>query len=237
MSMQIGLAFAAGLLSFLSPCTLPLYPAYLSRLTGLSYSDIQGSGSLTRNRILILSHTAAFILGLSVIYIALGYSAALVGQWFVDFRSWIRIGSGILFVLMGMMLVGLFPVTWLTKDRRWLKSNHGSASYAGSFLLGLGFAAGWTPCIGPMLSSIISLAATEPERGLLYMVVYILGFSIPFFLLGFFLTLFKHIQRYSTIIMKSGGSMLMVIGLLLLTDKLSTISAYLNNIFNFTGLL
>ncbi|HEY0826841.1 MAG TPA: cytochrome c biogenesis protein CcdA [Bacilli bacterium] len=104
-------------------------------------------------------------------------------------------------------------------------------------LLGLGFAAGWTPCIGPMLSSIIGLAAAEPERGLLYMFIYILGFSVPFFLFALFFTMFRRIHRYTSMIMKTGGMVMMGIGLLLITGKLAYVSAYLNNLFNFTGYL
>jgi cytochrome c-type biogenesis protein len=235
MNVQIGLAFLAGLLSFLSPCTLPLYPAYLSRLTGLSYTEISDKNKTGKIRMTIMSHTALFVLGISLIYIMLGFSATLVGGWFIEHRNSIRIGSGILFIVMGLMLTGLFQLRWLVKDRRWTGTERKSGSYAGSFILGLGFAAGWTPCIGPILSSIIGLAAAEPANGLWYMFVYVAGFSLPFFLFAYFFTAFKRIHAYSSLLMKTGGVVLVMAGILLITNKLAVLSGYLNRLFDFTG--
>lgn len=237
MSVQIGLAFLAGLLSFLSPCTLPLYPAYLSRLTGLSFTEIRDQHKTGKIRMIILTHTAVFVLGISLIYIALGFSATLIGGWFVEYRTWIRIGSGVLFIIMGLMLTGLFRLKWLLQDRRWMKTDVKPASYAGSFFLGLGFAAGWTPCIGSMLSSIIGLAAAQPANGLFYMLIYVIGFSIPFFMFAFFFTAFKRIHAYSSKLMKVGGGVLIGAGILLITNKLAMLSVYLNDVFGFTGYL
>jgi cytochrome c-type biogenesis protein len=237
MNLQIGLAFAAGLLSFLSPCTLPLYPAYISRLTGLSYKEIADPGKSRQIRNRIMAHTAVFIAGISLIYFMLGFSATLFGQWLIDYRKWIRIGSGILFMVMGFILVGLLRLRWFVQDRRAMNVERPVGSYLGSFILGLGFAAGWTPCIGPMLGSIIGMAAADPANGLLYMFVYVLGFSLPFFIFAYFFTAFKRIHAYSAVLMKFGGVVLIGIGILLVTNKLAVLSAYLNNLFDFTGIL
>jgi cytochrome c-type biogenesis protein len=237
MNFQIGLAFAAGLLSFLSPCTLPLYPAYISRLTGLSYKEIANPNKSRQIRTQIMAHTTVFIAGISLIYFMLGFSATLFGQWLIDYRDWIRIGSGILFIIMGLMLVGLLRLKWFVQDRRAMKVKRPAGSYLGSFSLGLGFAAGWTPCIGPMLGSIIGMAAVEPANGFLYMFVYVVGFSLPFFIFAYFYTAFKRIHAYSNMLMKSGGVVLIGIGILLVTNKLTVLSAYLNNLFNFSGIL
>ncbi|MDR6226840.1 cytochrome c biogenesis CcdA family protein [Desmospora profundinema] len=237
MTVQMGLAFLAGLLSFLSPCTLPLYPAYLSRLTGLSFTEIRDQHKMGKVRLRILSHTAVFVLGISLIYVMLGFSATLVGGWFVEYRSWIRIGSGILFIIMGFMLMGLFQLKGLLQDRRWMSTDGRTISYTGSFLFGLGFAAGWTPCIGPMLSSIIGLAAVEPANGLLYMMIYVLGFSLPFFLFSFFFPAFKRFHAYSSTMMKAGGVIIIGVGILLITDQLAVLSVYLNDLVGFTGYL
>ncbi|MFD2673272.1 cytochrome c biogenesis CcdA family protein [Marinicrinis sediminis] len=237
MSVQLGVAFAAGLVSFLSPCTLPLYPAYLSRLTGLSYQDMTDKQKSVRVRMQIMTHTAVFVAGISLIYFMLGFSATLVGSWFITYREWIRIGSGMLFIFMGLMLIGVLQWKWFVQDHRSMSSSRPAGSYLGSFLLGLGFAAGWTPCIGPMLGTIIGMAAVDPANGMIYMLVYVLGFSVPFFLFAYFFTSMKRLHRYTRIMMKAGGAILIVIGYLLITDQLAILSARLNEIMNFTGIL
>lgn len=146
MNLQIGLAFAAGLLSFLSPCTLPLYPAYISRLTGLSYKEIADPSKSRQVRNRIIAHTAVFILGISLIYFMLGFSATLFGQWLIDYREWIRIGSGILFIVMGFILVGILRLRWFIQDRRAMNIERPVGSYLGSFLLGFIFAYFFTAC-------------------------------------------------------------------------------------------
>ena len=228
------IAFGAGVLSFISPCTLPLYPAFLSYITGVSVKDMQTVNN-RKIRIKVMLHTLFFLLGISMIYLALGYGASFVGQFFIEYKKLIQQISGILIIVMGLFLVGLFKLEWLMQEKRWQFANK-PVGYVGSIFIGMGFAAGWTPCIGPILSTILLLSATNPSQGMTYMVAYILGFSLPFFILSFFIGTARWITRYSSLIMKLGGVLLILMGILLYTDQITKLSIYLFQLFEGTWL-
>jgi cytochrome c-type biogenesis protein len=222
------LAFGAGFLSFISPCCLPLYPAFLSYITGMSVSDLKTENGMLQRKSLL--HTMFFLIGFSVIFIAIGFGTTMIGSFFVDYQDLIRQLGAILIVFLGFMVVGILKPDFLLKDRKvTLKSR--PAGYFGSFLIGLAFAAGWTPCTGPILLSVITLSASNPSSGLVYMIAYILGFSIPFFILSFFVGRLEWIKKHNVKIMKIGGYVMIIMGVFLFFDWLTRITIYFTNLF------
>ncbi len=222
------LAFGAGVISFLSPCTLPIFPAYLSYITGMSVKEIQGDKSIKVKRKLII-HSVFFLLGLALIFIGLGLGASLVG----DFLQGLFAGSsgllvqrlaGVFIIAMGLFIAGWLNFSWLMKEKRLSVKPQRTLGYAGTIFVGMGFAAGWTPCIGPIFASILVMAANEPGKGLLYTIAYVVGFAVPFLLFTFFIGKSRAVVKYSGIIMKAGGSLMIIMGLLLYTGQLTRIS-------------
>jgi len=231
--LNVFFAFGAGLLSFISPCTLPLYPAFLSYITGMSLDDLK-SDSKRMNKSGML-HTLFFLLGFSLIFIALGFGSSYLGQFFYENLEILRQIGAILIVVFGLMIIGLFTPDFLMKERK-LQFKNRPAGYFGTFLIGLAFSAGWTPCMGPIIGAIISLASTNPGSGMLYMISYVLGFAIPFFILSFFVAKVTAIRKYSGIIMKIGGYIMIAVGILLFFDGMTYIIELLSPIFGgFTG--
>lgn len=230
---NIFLAFGAGFLSFISPCCLPLYPAFLSYITGVSVGELKSENGLVRKRSLI--HTTFFLLGFSSIFIALGFGTSLVGELFQNYQDLIRQIGAILIVVFGLMIIGVFTPKFLMKDHRFEFKNRPSG-YIGSLLIGMAFAAGWTPCTGPILSAVIWLAATNPNSAMIYMIAYILGFAIPFFVLSFFIGKLGWIKKHNMRIMKIGGYLMIVMGILLYFDLMTLIIIYLTQFYGgFTG--
>lgn len=228
------LAFAAGFLSFISPCCLPLYPAFLSYITGMSVGEIKSENAMLQKRSML--HTLFFLVGFSIIFIALGFATSFIGQIFKEYNDLIRQIGAIFIVLFGLMVVGIFQPKWLMKDRKFEFKNR-PAGYLGTVLIGMAFAAGWTPCTGPILASVILLAGSNPGSGMLYMIAYILGFAIPFFILSFFVGKMQWIRKNNVKIMKFGGYIMIVMGVVLYFDWMTKIIALLSPIFGgFTGL-
>ncbi|MFD1926656.1 cytochrome c biogenesis CcdA family protein [Sporosarcina siberiensis] len=227
------IAFGAGLLSFVSPCTLPLYPAFLSYITGMSLDDLQ-SDSKKMNKSGML-HTLFFLIGFSVIFVALGFASSFLGTFFYENMDIIRQIGAILIVLFGLMITGLFTPEFLLKERK-LQFKNRPSGYLGTFFIGLAFSAGWTPCMGPIIGVIIALAGTNPGSGMLYMISYVLGFAIPFFILSFFVTKIGAIRKHSGTIMKVGGYIMIAVGILLFFDGMTYIINLLSPFFGgFTG--
>ena len=222
-------AFGAGVLTFVSPCTLPIYPAFLSYITGVSVTDLKNNQGMLQRRSML--HTLFFLLGFSVIYIALGYSTSLVGSFFTTYKDIIRQVGALVMILMGLVLSGIIQPKFLLRDMKFTFQNRPSG-YIGTFLIGLAFAAGWTPCSGPIIASVISLAATKPESGLIYMIAYVIGFAIPFFVLSFFINGFTWIRTHSEKITKVGGYIIIVLGIILFFDLLVNIIAMFNRLVN-----
>ncbi len=231
--LNILLAFGAGFLSFISPCTLPLYPAFLSYITGMSLDEIKSKKGMHQKRAIL--HTLFFLLGFSIIFIAIGFSASLAKDFFFQYKDLMRQAGAILIVVFGLMIVGLLQVNFLMKDHKFQFKNR-PAGYLGSFVIGFAFAAGWTPCTGPILASIILLAGTNPESGMWYMLAYYFGFAIPFFVLSFFVARLDWIRRNSQKIVKIGGYIMIIMGIILFFDGLTWIIDILSPFFGgFTG--
>jgi cytochrome c-type biogenesis protein len=227
------LAFGAGFLSFISPCCLPLYPAFLSYITGISVSELKTENALMQRRSLL--HTLFFLLGFSLIFISIGFGTSLIGKWFSEYQDFIRQIGAILIIIFGLVIVGIWNPAFLMKDRR-LSFQERPSGYIGSIIIGMAFAAGWTPCMGPILVSVIALAATNPSSGMLYMLAYSLGFAVPFFILSFFIGKLQWIRRHSEKMMKIGGYVMIAMGVVLFFDWMTKISAYMISIFGgFTG--
>lgn len=226
----IWIALWAGVLSFISPCTLPLFPAYLSYITGMSVQDLQ-SNQTKHVRIRLMTHTFFFLLGVLTVFMALGLGASLLGQYMNDILTgssgiFIQQISGIFIIVMGLFLLGVFKMSWLMKEKRFQFANK-PTGYLGTMFVGIGFSAGWTPCIGPIFASILLLAANNPSQGFTYTLFYVAGFAIPFFTLSFFIGSTKWIVRYSSIIMKAGGAVMIIMGVLLFTGQLTRLSIFL----------
>jgi len=227
------IAFSAGLLSFVSPCVLPLVPSYITYITGISFKDLSEGGSKRRLRWLTLLHSLLFISGFSLIFVLMGASASFLGQVLVQYQSWIMRGGGVLIMILGLHFTGLINIPFLQLEKRF-ELEKKPLGYIGSFLVGVVFAAGWTPCVGPILSTILLYASTSKSftTGVILLASYSLGLGIPFLLasLAFnsFLAAFEKIKRYMRVIMIVSGSFLIIVGLLLLTDLFSTLSSYLN---------
>lgn len=219
----------AGLASFISPCCLPLYPSYLSYITGMSVHQLKTEQNKKEVRFRTLTHTLAFILGFSSVFYSLGLGAGFFGQFFSDNRGLIRQLSAILIILMGLFLLGIFQPKFLMKERK-MDLKFKPAGYLGSFIFGIGFSAGWSPCIGPILAAIIAMAVSEPGTWLALITAYTVGFAIPFFILAFFIGSTRWILKYSNVMMKLGGALMLLMGILLFTDQMFRITIWLQQI-------
>ncbi|MEC2077168.1 cytochrome c biogenesis protein CcdA [Metabacillus fastidiosus] len=230
---NVFLAFGAGFLSFISPCCLPLYPAFLSYITGVSVGELKSENTFLGRRSLL--HTLFFLLGFSVIFIALGFGTSFIGQFFKNYQELIRQVGAMLIILFGFITIGLFKPNFLMKEHRLTFKNR-PAGYIGSVFIGLAFAAGWTPCTGPILSTVILLGANNPSFAMIYMLAYFLGFAIPFLILSFFIGKLHWIRKYNMRLMKIGGLLMIVIGILLFFDLMTEIIIFFSRIFGgFTG--
>jgi len=226
---NIWIAFGAGFASFISPCCLPLYPSYLSYITGISVTDLKSEKPGKAVRMRTMSHTLFFVIGFSVIYYTLGYGTSAFADLFNEYQDKIRQLSAVLIIIMGLVLTGIFQPRMLLKERK-LPLQMKKSGYLASFIFGIGFSAGWSPCTGPILAAILALAATEPGAWFQMTTAYSLGFAIPFFILAFFIGSARWIVRYSSIMMKIGGSVMLLMGVLLFTDQMTRITIWLNSI-------
>ncbi|WP_337969561.1 cytochrome c biogenesis CcdA family protein [Virgibacillus salexigens] len=228
--LTIWLALGAGMLSFLSPCTLPIFPAYLSYITGMSVKELEHHATFKIRRKLLF-HAVFFLFGVSLVFISLGIGVSYVGQWIQGMLAgesgqFIQRIAGIFIILMGLFVSGWLKVTSFMKEKRF-RFTKKPVGYAGTIFVGMGFAAGWTPCIGPIFASILVVAAANPTQGAWYTLFYVVGFSLPFLILTFFLGSTRWIVRYSGMIMKVGGVIMILMGLLLFTGLMPQISAFL----------
>ncbi len=221
---NIYLAFGAGVLSFISPCVLPLYPAFLSYITGMSVGELKEENVLLRRRSLL--HTISFLLGFSVVFVVLGMSTTYIYSLFVQNMDLIRQIGAIIIIFFGLMTVGLIQPKSLMSEKR-IEFKNKPSGYIGSALVGLPFAAGWTPCMGPILGAVITLAATNPAAGFIYMTAYVLGFAIPFLVMTFFIGRMKWIQRHNIRLMKIGGYLMIIVGIMLFFDLMTIFISWL----------
>ena len=228
---NVFVAFAAGVFSFLSPCVLPLIPSYLSFVSGVSVEEMRGAQAAARVRTRVVLNSAAFILGFSLVFISLGASASFLGGLFLGYRNFIRLMGGIFVVLVGLYLVGLFKIAAL---ERYLQFNlkDKPAGYLGSVLVGITFAVAWTPCVGPVLGAVLALAGASAEvgRGILLLSSYAAGLALPFFLsalaVNSFFQFSQSFRRYIHAVHVMGGVLLIIVGVLLITDYMTFLNAY-----------
>ena len=222
-------AFLFGLLSFFSPCILPLLPAYFSFITGYSMEElIAGSNSTVKKKVIF--STAAFVLGFSAVFVALGTSASLMGNLAHDHRDIIRIAGGILIILFGIHMSGLYSFSILNYEGR-IHLHKKPLHALGAFLVGMAFAAGWSPCMGPQLGSILIIAGSRETvwQGTALLGIYSAGLAIPFLILSFFVnSLLQFLQKAKKairVVNVAAGLLLIAMGLLLLTNKLGLLMA------------
>ncbi|MGH9872666.1 MAG: cytochrome c biogenesis protein CcdA [Pyrinomonadaceae bacterium] len=221
-NLNIGVAFIAGIFSFLSPCVLPLVPGYISLMSGVSIDQLkEGSGGSARRAVIV--NSLAFNAGLSVIFLALGTTAGLIGASIIS-NPWVRGIGGVIIILFGLQLIGVLKISTLYKDTRFF-SNEKPRGALGSFTLGIAFAAGWTPCIGPILGGIIGLAAASGgwRNGLILSAFYSAGLAVPFLLTGLginkFLAFYGKFRRHLHKVEVVSGVILILIGLLIMSGK------------------
>jgi cytochrome c-type biogenesis protein len=233
-------AFIAGLLSFLSPCVLPLIPSYITYITGLSFADLQAEHPTHKVRRQTIIHSLLFIAGFTCVFVLLGASATFVGGFMQEHMVLIRRVGGVLIVLFGVHLTGLIPIQLLLGEKRMTIHNK-PAGYAGSFLVGVAFSAGWTPCIGPILASILMVAATEDtlHHGITLLLAYSMGLAIPFFLSALamhqFLVVFNRFKKHIRLFEIFTGVFLIIIGIMVYGNYLSKLSAVFSRLFSGWG--
>jgi cytochrome c-type biogenesis protein len=222
-------AFLAGVVSFVSPCVLPLIPAYLSFLTGASVEELKAQTDAT-DRARVMFHALAFIAGFTVVFMALGFTASAIGTALIEYRDWIARIGGIVVIVLGLNMVGVFKIPFLMMDKR-LQVRSANRSYVASFLVGLGFAAGWSPCVGPILAGILALATQErfgAATTLLF--VYSMGLALPFFLTAALISrslgALNRIKRYLGAIEVAAGGFLVLTGIVLVTGTFGRVAGF-----------
>jgi len=226
------IAFAAGFLSFISPCVLPLVPSYITYITGVSFHDLTDQETRKKVKWTTLIHSCLFILGFSTVFILMGASASYLGQVLSKYQTWVMKIGGILIILLGIhFILQIFPFLQIEKRFEMKRKPLG---YLGSFLVGIVFAAGWTPCIGPILSTILIYASTSQQMttGITLLASYSLGLGIPFLLaslaFNLFLSTFEKVRRYMKVIIFVSGFFLIGVGILLLTGTFRVVTDYFN---------
>lgn len=225
------LAFSAGLLSFLSPCVLPLVPAYVSYLTGITIEDM----SSNKRRLVILYKSIGFVLGFSIIFIVMGASITSIGKMFIKNQNMFRKIGGFLIILFGLHIIGLLKFKWFYREIKFISFDFRKIQGKfGSIFMGMAFAAGWTPCVGPILSSILIYASSMETvgKGIILLIFYSLGLAIPFILtalaIGNFSEKIRSIFKYFPYLSKLSGALMIIMGIMIFTNKMSILSRYLN---------
>jgi cytochrome c-type biogenesis protein len=222
---ELFIAFGAGLISFLSPCVLPLIPGYISYISGSSLNELIEKKSVNIFPIIL------FTLGFSLVFIAFGATASFLGSVILNNSYELRIASGIIIIIFSLHILGILNINFLNYEKR-IYTEKKSGIFS-SILVGMAFGFGWTPCIGPILGSILALASTEQSlnRGILLLIFYSLGLAIPFILSGYliqkFLVFSKNLKSKMNIILKSGGALLLITGILMITNQLQALGFYL----------
>jgi cytochrome c-type biogenesis protein len=232
-SVGILAALTAGLISFVSPCVLPVVPAYLSFVSGMSIEEMKGSGATGASRLRLFLNCLAFVAGFSTVFIMLGASATVVGGFLNENAKILSKVAGVIIVIFGLHTMGVFKIPFLNYEKRF-HQNQKSAGLLGSFLVGLAFAFGWTPCIGPILGAILGVAAEAETvgKGILLLAVYSLGLGIPFLLAGLFVESFfrvsSGVKKQFALIEKISGVFMIVVGLMIFFDLFTMLSTWVS---------
>ena len=228
---ELTVAFGAGLISFLSPCVLPLIPGYISYISGSSLNELRENKSVNLLPIIL------FTVGFSIVFIIFGAASTFLGQVLLQNSYELRIGAGLIIIIFSLHIIGLINIKFLNYEKRIHTSSN--TNFFSPVLIGMAFAFGWTPCIGPILGSILVLAATEESlnKGILLLFSYSLGLAIPFILSGYliqkFLIFSKNFKKNISLVSKVGGIILLITGILILTNQLQALGYYLLNIYPF----
>ena len=228
-NLGILVAFAAGMLSFLSPCVLPLVPSYVTFITGMTLEDLQQTKRET------LLHALTFVVGFSLIFLALGAGATVFGQLMLRYREWISRVGGVLIIVFGLYLLGILNLGFLARDTRLHLANK-PLGYFGTLVVGIAFGAGWSPCIGPILGAILTMAANEADlqRGLLLLLAYSAGLAVPFLLAALmvdrFLKLFAKVRTQMIWVNRFAGAMLILVGILMVSDRFTMLATWLQDL-------
>jgi cytochrome c-type biogenesis protein len=224
-------AFVAGLISFLSPCVLPLVPGYVSLISGVGVEELKQQDSHLLGR--VMRNSIMFVLGFSVVFIALGAVSTELGQALASYKSILAKVAGVVIILFGLHLTGIFRITALYADKR-LHNIKGGASPWGAFVIGFAFAFGWTPCVGPILAVILTFAANQDSvfKGIMLLAIYSAGLAVPFLLtslgIGRFLAFYQRFRRHMHALEVGSGALLIALGVLLVIGRFSIISGYLS---------
>ena len=230
MIIKLILAFGAGFISFLTPCVLPIIPGYISYITGKNLNEIE------ENKKAVLLKTILFSIGFSIVFIILGATASALGNILLFLSNELRILAGVLIILFSLQMLGILNFDILNKEKR-IETKSFKDNYAFPLLVGAAFAFGWTPCIGPVLGSILALSATEASisTGIFLLSFYSLGLAIPFILSGYYMSRFlntrKGFSKYYGRVTKTGGAILLITGILIATNQIQVISYYILTIF------
>tara|TARA_B100000676_G_scaffold104743_1_gene104509 strand:- start:149 stop:856 length:708 start_codon:yes stop_codon:yes gene_type:complete len=231
--LELFIALSAGLVSFLSPCVLPLIPGYVSYISGSSLNELMERKEINIFPIILFSF------GFSIVFISFGATATYLGSLVLDYSYELRIIAGSLIIIFSLHIMGLLNIKFLNYEKR-IHSNIKPSNF-GSILIGMAFGFGWTPCIGPILGSILALAATEESinKGILLLLFYSLGLAIPFILSGYLIQRFmifsKNLKNKMNLISKIGGGLLLITGILMITNQLQALGFYLLRYIPFLG--
>ena len=232
MILKLAFAFGAGFISFLTPCVLPIIPGYISYITGKNLNEIE------QDKRVVLIKTILFSLGFSLVFIILGATASAVGNILLFLTNELRIAAGVVIILFSLQMLGIFNFNFLNQEKR-IETQSYKDNYAFPLLVGAAFAFGWTPCIGPVLGSILALSATEASigSGIVLLSFYSWGLAIPFVLSGYFMNKFlttrKGFSKYYGRVTKTGGAILLITGILIATNQIQVISYYILTMFPF----
>jgi len=228
---ELFIALGAGLISFLSPCVLPLIPGYISFISGQSLDELIESKKVNIVPLLLFS------LGFSFVFILFGAAASALGKILIQNSNYLRIAAGLVIIIFSLQLIGVINISFLNYEKKYYTKKSTKPLFV--FIVGMAFGFGWTPCIGPILGSILALASTEENisKGIVMLSFYSLGLAIPFIISGFliqkFLLFSKNFKKNINIVLKSGGIILLITGILILTNQLQVLGYYILNIFPF----
>ncbi|MFT6025660.1 MAG: cytochrome c-type biogenesis protein [Ascidiaceihabitans sp.] len=235
----MAIALVAGIVSFLSPCVLPIVPPYLAYMSGVSVSEMTDEKSAQRKAIVA---ALFFVMGLSTVFILLGFAASAFGAFFLQNQTLFAQISGVVIIIFGLHFIGVFRIPFLDREARIDAGDQGGSSF-GAYVLGLAFAFGWTPCIGPQLGAILSLAASEGSvvRGTMLLAIYAIGLGLPFLLAAIFISramgVMNRLKRHMVMIERVMGGLLIVVGLALVFGAMSSMSFWLLETFPFLASL
>ena len=224
-------AFVAGLISFLSPCVLPLVPGYVSLISGAGVDELKSAHGQLMRRVMV--NSVGFILGFIVVFVTLGAISTGIGQLAAQYKHTLSIVAGVVVIIFGLHLTGIFQIKWLLQDAR-LHSVKGSSTPIGAFVIGFAFAFGWTPCLGPILSAILVIASQEDKvvRGILLLAVYSLGLAVPFLMTSLlmerFLKFYSRFRSHMHALEIASGGLMIALGILLVIGRFTLISSWLS---------